>query len=673
VSAPEGFSAEDQGFRGLPSTMSGLFGIFRRDGSPVAGAALETMRAALTHWGRDGSGVRLEGCVGLGQLRSFTTPEACSERLPRAEGGILFTAAGRVDNRDELISDLSSLHPISSPVIPDGDLLLSAYRRWGPGCVSHIYGDWAFAAYHPAERKLFVARDHFGNTSLYYYADPRVFAFASDRRALLALDLAPVEMDDLYLAQVLVSWPAYHGERTIHKPIKRLPPAHYLAVTPERLEVRQYWRLEDTPELRLPRREDYAQQFREVFDEAVRERLRVREGKSDAAREERIEGGRDSAHSLTPIGVSLSGGLDSGSVTATAAKLLRQEGKWLTAFTSVLLSDSSSYVGERFGDELPFAQATAQFAGNVDHVLIRGTTLTPIQAIRSGLQIWEEPGHAAGNLFWGLELRQTAQAHGCRVLLTGQMGNAGSSWTGDPVSQSLAFQLRHLGWRKWTSDSVNRTKERVKSVLPRGLMAARRRRLQDLREWCRESAIHPDLARRLNLPERRWNDPGQGRPVSPREHRCRILMPGRSFGGALHAEMGAAFGLDVRDPTADARVLTFALSVPDSIFIDPATGQDRWLIREAMKDHLPDQVRLNRRRGRQAGDLVPRLRACAGEVDCALDELGRGAAAGYVDVSYLRETWDVIRTQDTPRAYNQAVTILTRGIMAGLFVNQLYQ
>ena len=112
--------------------------------------------------------------------------------------------------------------------------------------------------------------------------------------------------------------------------------------------------------------------------------------------------------------------------------------------------------------------------------------------------------------------------------------------------------------------------------------------------------------------------------------------------------------------------------MPDHIFIDPDTGLDRWLIRAAMEDRLPDEVRLNRRRGRQAGDLVPRLRACAGEVETALDELTTGPAAAYVDVPYIRQVWQMIQMQDTPEALRKAITILTRGIMAGLFVNDFY-
>jgi asparagine synthase (glutamine-hydrolysing) len=104
--------------------------------------------------------------------------------------------------------------------------------------------------------------------------------------------------------------------------------------------------------------------------------------------------------------------------------------------------------------------------------------------------------------------------------------------------------------------------------------------------------------------------------------------------------------------------------------MDPETGLDRWLIREAMKDRLPDEVRLNRRRGRQAGDLVPRLRACAAEVELALQQIAEGPAAEYVDAAYMRTVWKMIQTDDTSAAYQKSVTVLTRGVMAGLFVNQ---
>jgi asparagine synthase (glutamine-hydrolysing) len=630
--------------------MSGIFGIVRRDGAALEPSVLGIMRRSMANWGPDGDATWRDGPAGLGQARLFSTPQARLERLPYFDksNNIALTAAARIDNREEL----GRLLGIPSPDhdgLPDSEFVRQAYLRWGEQCPARIFGDWAFAVWHPAERKLFLARDHFGNTSLFYCATEKVFAFASNRQALLDLNLTPIELDELYLAQVLVSWTAYHSERTIHKPIQRLPPAHTITVQPERVEVRQYWRLEETPLLQLPRREEYVAAFTEVFDEAVRCRLRTN-----------IE---------NPVGVTLSGGLDSGAVAATAARHLKQPGQLLKAFTSVPVAGTQAFVGERFGDEFALAQSTARFAGSVDLHAIAADTVTPMEAIRRMLQIKCEPGHSAGNAYWILELEKAAHAQGCRVLLTGQMGNAGISWTGELSSQSFAFHMRQ-GLGAWASLHLKAQRRRLRRAFPQLTAGFLRYRLER-QQWRQLSAIHPDFAGRLHLLDRILSDPREfSTATTPQAKRCQVLLPGRSLAGGLHAQLGAAHGLEIRDPSADARVLAFTLSVPDHIFMDPETGFDRWLIRAAMKGRLPDEVRLNRRRGRQAGDLVPRLRRCAGEVESALDDLQYGPAAAYLDVRYMRQVWKMVQTQDTPEALRKSITVLTRGIMAGTFVNQ---
>ena len=109
------------------------------------------------------------------------------------------------------------------------------------------------------------------------------------------------------------------------------------------------------------------------------------------------------------------------------------------------------------------------------------------------------------------------------------------------------------------------------------------------------------------------------------------------------------------------RVVELTLSVPDRVFIDPRTGTDRWLIREAMRGRLPDEVRCNQARGCQAADLVPRLRACADEVEQALSEVAAGPAAAYVDVANMRAVWNMVQTEDTPLAFIRAITVLDPG------------
>ncbi|MBI3891936.1 MAG: asparagine synthetase B, partial [Candidatus Wallbacteria bacterium] len=550
------------------------------------------MLTAAADWARGGADRWEQGPASLAQLRSQEPSGAGSEALLCGDAGerVTVVTCGRVDNRHELAEALG-IPSGELGMLSDTELIRRVYLRWREQSPPRLQGDWALAAWHVREKRLFLARDRFGITALYHLAGPGFFAFASSRDSLLALGLARLRMDELYLAQVLIAWPAYHGERTIYHELRRLPPAHCLHVDAGGSASRCYWRLEETPQVRLPRTEDYAETLRSHLDEAVKCRLR----------------------SPGPLAVSLSGGLDSSSVTVTAASLLRARGRRLAAFTSVPLSRTEAFVGKCFGDEYPFARSTAEFAGNVDLLAVDAASTTPLEGVRRYLRIHGEPAHAAGNAFWMLAVHDAARAQGCQVLLTGQMGNAGLSWPGDIYSQSVAEQFRQLGPRQWLVESLKRS-------APRQLRMAwqRWRNSPPPPDRVRASALHPELARRLRVHEQRLEAELQSWPPGPLQARLAILKPGRNFIGAIHAQQGAAAGLEILDPTSDVRLLQFCLSVPDEVHRDRETGLDRWLVREAMKGRLPDAVRLNSRRGRQAGDLVPRLRAIASEVDATL-------------------------------------------------------
>ena len=331
----------------------------------------------------------------LGQALTITTDEAQFESGPYIdkESGTVIAVAARVDNRFELATSLGlSLHDMQW--ISDGELVKQAYLYWGERACLRIYGQWSFAAWHPREHKLFIARDHYGATSLYYYVDEQFFIFSSSRQALLKLGLSPVKIDELFLAEILVSSTSCHGERTVHTSIRRLPPAHTITITPDNYNTRQYWFLEDVPVVHFPNRHDYINKFNDIFEEAVRSQLRVPSCDGNA----------------NNIAIALSSGLDSSAVAVTAARILQEKNKRLNAYTSVPLTagkpeDSCIY------NESPYAEATARFAGNIDHYSINSADISPIQAIRRSLQILCEPIHAAGNMFWLLNLYQCAAEH----------------------------------------------------------------------------------------------------------------------------------------------------------------------------------------------------------------------------------------------------------------------
>ena len=552
---------------------------------------------------------------------------------PAAARSLPVVAAGSVHNRGEIARELDA-----SVMESDTSLLRRAFAEWGERACGRIHGDWSAAAWNPAKRELLVARDPYGNTSLYYHCSPDIFAFGTSRDDLRALSVAPPVLDELYLAQVLVSWPAYHGERTVDATIMRLPPAHYARITDQKLDLTYYWRLEDVAPTRLRRREDYVVRFRELFEQAVLQRLPA----------------------AGNVATTLSSGLDSGSVAVTAAPQLAESGRRLSAYVSTPMSDPRRFVGSGIGDEFDLAAQTAVAGGTIDLKRVSAEHVSPIGAMREMMRITGAPEHSAGGMYWLLDVFRKAAGDGNETILTGQMGNCGASWAGDPTSRPFKWQIAHFG-------VSHMAKLRMRRLMPWPVERAYRGFRRSGRFAA--SAISPAFAHKLNLAERVNDDRMAGFYLPVRDERFRGLKPGALKTGFFYADLGAATGIRITDPTADPRLLEFCTSIPDEIFVDPETGMNRWLIREAMRGTLPEDVRINRRKGRQSSDLVQRLRLYADDVEQALDEIEHGPGGNYVDVPAMRRVWARIRIEDSPQALSLAITHTTRGIMAGLFVN----
>ncbi len=638
--------------------MNAIFGILNLDGAPVAAEELSVMQAALAFWGLDGAQVWNAGAAGLGCLHLASTPEAAGERLPfyHSASGLALTAGARLDNRLELLNDLGLRTGGSQAAVTDAEIILHAYLRWGEACVLHLEGDWHFAVWDERNQRLFLARDHHGNTGLYYYHNARHFAFASSKKALLALEAVPKKPNLLRISQLLTAWPG-DGTQTGYEHILRLPPAHYLVVNTSGLSTNRYWFPENVSELRLKSDEDYLEAFMEAFTRAVSVRLR----------------------SQRPVGVTLSGGLDSGAVTAVAAGVLRESGESLLAFTSTPVSDPSQYtdVG-RFGDETRLAAETARYSGNVEHILIPAGQVTPLAAIERMLWVHDEPLHAAGNQYWLAALLDAARQREVGSLLTGQMGNAVISWTGagenllpllrqGEAGFSQAFEAARRGAKLSRWRAVRRFLLKP-LVLPVMYQIRSRFRL-GANVWKSYSAIRPEFARRIGL-EREMAEAGylpRFTPPHPLQQRLAIIQPGRSILGASWHEKGGAYGLEVRDPTQDRRLIELCLAIPESQY--QRQGVDRWLVRRAMQGHLPDAVRMNTRRGLQAADLGARLLGSRHEVEAALARLGQHELACQVlDLKRMQGVLASLERGLTPGLNEECGTILLRGLMVGMFL-----
>ncbi len=278
--------------------MCGIAGLFRFDGEAVSEQALRRMIAQLVHRGPDDEGLWCNGSVGFGHRRlSIIDVAGSPQPMSSFDGSCHVCFNGEIFNYRALRDDL----PYPYHTGGDTEVLLSAYLAGGPESVKLLRGQFAFALHNSRSNELWLFRDRLGVLPLYYYVDARMFAFASEIKALLPVLPDPPSVDhdslDAYLMRRAV--PAPH---TLFRSIRKLPPAHLLRVTPKGAdEPRRYWQL-PPPDSMRPTKGGEVQAVARV-GEALREAV---------------------ANALVadvPVGAYLSGGVDSSLIVAIISSL----------------------------------------------------------------------------------------------------------------------------------------------------------------------------------------------------------------------------------------------------------------------------------------------------------------------------------------------------------------
>ena len=288
--------------------MSGIAGIYNLDGSPVDQQLLTRMTETIAHRGPDGQRIWIDGQIGFGHCQFYTTEELSREHQPLANNAhtCWISCDGRVDNRGDLLREFESRGFKKKKGASDAELILSAYEIWGTDCLQKLIGDFSFCIWDGNQRQLFCARDPFGIRSFFYYFDGRRFLCGSEIRQLLQYPEIPNTLNEMYIADYLTSNPAYGQaplgtEITPYQKVLRLPPRHFLIVQETGVCKKQYWDINPKLTIFYKNDEEYAKHFLELFQEAVRCRLR---GKG-------------------PVWADLSGGLDSSSIVCMAQILSR--------------------------------------------------------------------------------------------------------------------------------------------------------------------------------------------------------------------------------------------------------------------------------------------------------------------------------------------------------------
>lgn len=572
--------------------MSAIAGILQLDSTPACPVDLERMLRPLQHRAPDGTGTYFAGPVALGHGLMSITPESAQETSPwrSADGQRVITFDGRLDHRDDLCAALG-LAP-GERGLPDPELILRAWERWGTDGVARLEGEFAFAAWDGRQQQLLCARSTFGEREFYYHLNGRRLVFASMIRGVLAGPEVPRELNELHLGCQLGGVPK-PADGCLYAGIQRLPGSRLMLVQPDRPpQVRTFWQFSAEPSVRLNSPADYAETLRELLDRAVRSALRTR----------------------YPVAAMCSGGLDSTGVAVLAARELAARGQRMTTVSTMLPPDFQGE--ERSREETEFVHATLAMYPIMDPRWALGLKF-PVLDLSDDQYLRRDVPVADPKSFRTAELAWLAETAGARILLGGMGGDMAASYTGVGYLEHLARTGRWLELvrqlqgqahaRGFTVSGLFRN-EVVRPCLPSPVLAWWDRRRGRAPAGAATQAIHPDLAARIGLAERRRS---AGRDeVAIHDHRpphLALANAGQlgSGGSWSHQQPGS---MEWPQPLMDRRLWDWCHRVPLAEFV--RGGMPRSLFRQALHDVLPEKILRRTSKGWYAPDYRQRLAAC---------------------------------------------------------------
>ncbi len=631
--------------------MSAIAGVWDLSAEARAASLCEHLLDSQTVYGPHARNSVAHGGYAAGRCLYRLLPEDDLDGQPErsSDGRFLLVADLRIDNRDELISSLS-IGPADGSRLSDSALLFRGCLAWGRGILERMIGDFAFAWWDSRERTLLLARDTAGERPLHYRQGDGFFAFATMPLPLGRLPGARFDVDEESMAGFVADLPPDGRGRSFLAGVKALGPGHCALVTSTGVTIERYWEPSRRP-LHFTRPEQYGDALREQLDAAVSRRLRRSKGL---------------------VGSQLSSGLDSSSVTTSAALALAARGERLLAFTSAPREGfDGPVVAGRIGDETEIAAATVRLHANIDHRIVRPSGSSALKLIEVSHRLAGQPvGHVCNNVWWQ-GINQRAGEAGASVMLTGEAGNFTIS-AGLGVD-TLGDLARSAAWSRWWSEARSLRRRRdfswpqilngsFGSLVPEALYARLRGRRAELPPF-----VAPD--RRDAMLRRLEKDGWAVRPArNSGERRWKFLR--MTDPGNFRKRSLAQWGVEERDPTNDRRLVEFCFSLPPEALLE--AGVRRPALRRALAGRVPGAVLDQRLRGQQMPDWYEQIRG--EEVRAfARAESESGLAGSLIDLRAVAEAardWPTSGWEERPIIYLYRMHLL-RTLAASSFVSSV--
>lgn len=550
--------------------MCGIVGLVHRDGAPVSLELLRSMNDRMTHRGPDDAGYYIGTGIGLAMRRlSIVDVAGGHQPISNEDGSIQLVLNGEIYNHVELRTELQKRGHVFR-TLSDAEVVIHLYEESGFDALESLNGMFAFALHDERNRVTWIARDRLGIKPLFYLDSGNTLAFSSDINALRKL--ASVTLD---IAQAInfVTFSYVPGVDTIWSKIKRLPPAHFLSVRDGKFSSACYWRPDQGRSVKGSPGEA-GEQLETILSDSVALELR----------------------SDVPLGVFLSGGIDSSAIVAIASEHL----------SSQLVTYTIEFEGKASKDGT-FARMVADQYGT-DHRVVRMGSVTAAEGMDELLPLLDEPvgDSAVIPAYW---LSRAARADGIKVLLNGAGGD-----------EIFGGYSRHLPGRvgspAWLANRLPSPMRHLLSYALSPISPDRAFRIRDAAYgWVSAiSGVGMDILRRLlrdpahfskvdqEVISQFYGADGVGSTGEFSTDRMlldiRTYLPGDVLALTDKATMAAS--VEGRVPLLDHRLVEYALSLPASVNLPG--GISKGLFREILRRRLPDELLNREKEGFNAPD-----------------------------------------------------------------------
>lgn len=557
--------------------MTAIAGVVGWTDATMNDGSITAMLEASAVFGPARQSSRRMGRAWFGHALTIDLPQDRDDGQPLVDAGAtaMLAADMRIDNRGELIADLD-LDPAAAAALSDAALFAAAWDRWGEAALDRLLGDIAFARWDAARSELVLGRTPATTRSLFYHLGSDFAAFASLPDALHRLDAVPKALNLDELARRLTGSAYFGTPESAFAAIDSVEPGTIVRVRADGRRISRFW---DPAAIAVVRRppEEAAAGMRAEFTRAVGATLR-----------------RDHAS----VASHLSGGRDSGAVTACAAEVLGKGGERLTALTAAPRDGFPPSDGRYVHDESGLAADLASAFPNIRHVISRSGPVALCDLLDTASRLHSAPMGSPTNISYWMRLLGEARDAGAAVLLTGANGNFSISLGG---LAALSDTLRENGVRGWWSVARRLSATPWRAILNQSfghyLPAPVHRMIQRRLAGAPAQADYPLFTPALRDRLRRAATRADTRP--PASYRATVCQIYRQIEYADKIGL-ALYGIDLRDPTADRRLIEFCLSLPADQIVG-SQGQ-RPIYDLAFVDLVPASVRTSPRKGMQGAD-----------------------------------------------------------------------